>query len=424
MSHAKDLICIGTGVAPLLAAAQALEEGRSVWILNPDRDFFRENSELPIDPFYFSETDFNGLALRARQSDAETIHDKLKPYFPGSFDLVAGEDSYASATSAAAAVRSRSRLWATRDRAQAEDLALHLQEQDVHFQLAEGVRALRYFPGISSRIFSAKHFEETEDYTGILMHRLADIDVDRYRLGLLEFMREKLGSEGVFTGVSQLKVEGRDLDFHSPTQGSHKVEFGEIRIFYTPQLESWIDSFAGTLSRHTQWRSFKNLFQPCFWEKWSLISRDPVDQAWVGQFDGMVVWSENRSISVLHKTENHNSAIPWVSQDSFKNIGNLCHHLLKWERFSLRGVSVYSTLYRSPIGSTHRSPIGSTHRSPIGSTHRSPIGSTHRSPIGSTHRSPKDSSTARLRLRDAISIEGQSSGFLGDIYDAVCGGEP
>lgn len=394
MSHTKDLICIGTGVAPLIAAAQALEEGRSVLVLNPDRDFFRENSELPIDPFYLSEgylknstkvspDDFNTLALRVRQSDAEKVHEKLKPYFPGSFDLISGDDLSPSVAS----VRSRSRLWVTQDRALAEDFALHLQEQDVHFQFAEGVRALRFFPGISSRIFSAKHFEETEDYFGILMHRLADIDVDRYRLGLLDFMREKLGAEGILTHVSQLKIKEKDLYFHSPTQGPMQVEYGEVRFFYTPQMESWMDSIAHGLSQENQWHSFKNMFQPCFWEKWSLISRDPIDPTWVGQFDGMIAWSENRSISILHKTQNSgnanarhaNAMIPWVSHDSFKNIGSLCHQLLKWDRFSLRAVSVYSTFYQV------------------------------------------NRLTSRLRLRDTVTVEGLSSGFLGDIADAVCG---
>lgn len=388
MSHAKDLICIGTGVAPLIAAAQALEEGRTVWILNPDRDFFRENSELPIDPFLDDE-DFNELALRVKRSEAESVHEKLKPYYPGSFDLISGEDIHPSVAS----VRSRSRIWVTQDRAKAEDFALHLQEQDIHFQLAEGVRALRYFPGISSRIFSAKHFEETEDYVGILMHRLADVDIDRYRLGLLDFLREKLGSQGLQTGVSQLVIKGRDLSFHSSTQGSVQVEFGELKFFYTPQLESWMDSIAHSLSRQVQWQLFKNQFQPCFLEKWSLISRDPVDPAWVGQFNGMVAWSENRSISVLHKTQNQRflnplNQIPWVSQDSFKNIGNLCHHLLKWDRFSLRGVSVYSTFHENDQA------------------------------MQKTGRR-----ISRLRLKEAITVEGLSSGFLGDIIDAVCAGD-
>ena len=52
MSLDSDLVIIGTGVAPLVAAQHLSLRGKSVLVLNPERDFFIENSELDLDPLW------------------------------------------------------------------------------------------------------------------------------------------------------------------------------------------------------------------------------------------------------------------------------------------------------------------------------------------------------------------------------------
>ena len=48
--HDSDVALIGTGIAPLIAAAHLISQGKRVLVLNPDFDFFLEDSELPLDP--------------------------------------------------------------------------------------------------------------------------------------------------------------------------------------------------------------------------------------------------------------------------------------------------------------------------------------------------------------------------------------
>ncbi len=50
MTFDSDVALFGTGVAPLVAANHLLVQGKSVLLLNPDWDFFLEDSELPLDP--------------------------------------------------------------------------------------------------------------------------------------------------------------------------------------------------------------------------------------------------------------------------------------------------------------------------------------------------------------------------------------
>ena len=49
-SFDSDVALIGTGLAPLVAASHLLSQGKSVLVLNPDFDFFLEDSELSLDP--------------------------------------------------------------------------------------------------------------------------------------------------------------------------------------------------------------------------------------------------------------------------------------------------------------------------------------------------------------------------------------
>ena len=51
-----EVALLGTGLAPLLAAQALSRQGHSVLLLNPDHDFFRENSELPLEPLLVGES--------------------------------------------------------------------------------------------------------------------------------------------------------------------------------------------------------------------------------------------------------------------------------------------------------------------------------------------------------------------------------
>src|SRR6185437_10249736 len=110
--HDSDVVLIGTGVAPLVAANHLVSQGKSVLVLNPDYDFFLEDSELPLDPMFPLRPEaLTPDALRSQ--DAEHVLGELRPHFPGA---VEGWTAGATAGGGyhdflAPHVRQRNRLW-------------------------------------------------------------------------------------------------------------------------------------------------------------------------------------------------------------------------------------------------------------------------------------------------------------------------
>src|SRR3954471_16675553 len=82
MPSDSDVALVGTGIASLVAAQHLLSQGKSVLVLNPDRDFFLEDSELPLDPL---------LPLPGPARVSESLPDRalaeLRPHFPGAVEF-------------------------------------------------------------------------------------------------------------------------------------------------------------------------------------------------------------------------------------------------------------------------------------------------------------------------------------------------
>ena len=81
-----EVALVGTGIAPLIAAQVLMRRGWRVVVLNPERDFFIENSELPFDPAIAvaprSELGIAELALQR----ADRCREVLGPEFPGALE--------------------------------------------------------------------------------------------------------------------------------------------------------------------------------------------------------------------------------------------------------------------------------------------------------------------------------------------------
>src|SRR6476659_8537756 len=86
-----DYLLVGTGVAPLLAAQQLSAKGHEVSILNPDSDFFLENSELPLDLMNF-ESPTTDISKRFNNNLPEQVYRDLIPEFPGALEMWKEED--------------------------------------------------------------------------------------------------------------------------------------------------------------------------------------------------------------------------------------------------------------------------------------------------------------------------------------------
>src|SRR3954454_2505190 len=103
----SDVALLGTGVAPLIAAQHLLTQGKTVLLLNPDWDFFLEDSELPLDPMFHGKVTID----RLRRSGPEHALAELRPEFPGAVEFWAGKSEVGFHDPEAPHVRQRARLW-------------------------------------------------------------------------------------------------------------------------------------------------------------------------------------------------------------------------------------------------------------------------------------------------------------------------
>lgn len=349
----SDMVLIGTGLAPLVAAQILLRQGKSVLLLNPEYDFFGENSEFAFDPLL----PWKGeeAAHRMHDSDAEAVLAEMRPEFPGSIEMWPGTRT-GFRDALVPFIRSRNRLLIGRQEedswAEREEVALHAMEKGARAQALEGWDALKGFPGISTN-----KIVDPDRFRGISVPKLADVDVVRYRNGVREFVRERLGDERLVVDAGPIEFTAEGVRFrHHGKPANVRVNEG-VLTFWTPKLTSWVLSHAG-----------KYEVKPILpkgvrrWEEWSLLSKDPVDPSSIGMIDDLIVWAEGegdpidtdgRALGVLkpgplHPISAQSDAFrDWenevVSKESFDRISQLCKEFLHWERFTLRSLKVRQT---------------------------------------------------------------------------------
>ena len=361
-----DVAILGTGVAALAAANRLAAEGKSVLLLNPDRDFFGEDSELPLDPLWPVTTETLDPKRLLRNSP-EKAFEELRPDFPGSLEQWFAGESHSASRNAkgqrayrdplAPHVRARSRLWLRTTRSKDWDAIerLYLESSDAGLRprLLEGVLALKKFPGVSARAVSG------EDRRGLLIPRMVDVDVTRYRVGLLEYVREKLGPRGIVSGASQVELAPDGIRYYEGrTPHTTRIREG-VLVFWTPRLNVWVLSQAK--------RAEVQPLRPRgvrLWEEWSLVSRERLDPGIVGMIGDMAVWAEvegspedekfgsdamDRLIVLRpgplvpveafpHAGASSPWGMNWASSESFRDLMSLCQDLMKWEKFSIRSM--------------------------------------------------------------------------------------
>ncbi len=361
MRFDSDVALLGTGLAPLIAASRLLSEGKSVLLLNPDRDFFLEDSELSLDPCLPA---LGSGSLRVERLEAhlpEQAFEVLSPLYPGSIEMwpARANDSDVYHDSSAPHLRARSRLFTGfgQEFARFEDFYVEMEDAGLHPQLLEGLQAGKRFPGVAVA---------SESVRGVLVPRICDVDVIPYRNGVLEFVRERLApgqSERLLCGVSQVEVMPGGVRFRAGG-AAHTARINDgILVFWTPRLTPWIlaqakraeipsDEFARMMPaglRH--------------WEEWSLVSRTAIDPGVVGVTRDLAVWAEIEgspqrrdasSTPALSELEHRLTVLrggrlqsvgsassggeSWVSAESFEALGELLQGFLKWERFSVRAM--------------------------------------------------------------------------------------
>lgn len=350
MSFDSDVALIGTGLAPLIAASYLLNQGKSVLLLNPDFDFFLENSELPLDPLL----PVGRKTLRAERiqgSLPDAALKELRPFFPGSVEFWSEGTTFSGYHDPMAPhVRSRARLWVS-DEGKVdpesvelfEELYVHASDKGLNPQLLEGIPASSRFPGISL---------PRELDRGLLIPKLCDVDVPRYRNGVLEFVRERLGRERMLNEATQIELMQGGLRFY--WEGSPRTaRLSEgVLVFWTPRLSTWILGQAKQFETTPRMPAGIRL-----WEQWSMVSRDELDPGVVGAFNhDLAVWAETEGVpnkgslfqlSILRLGElikggtvrAASQSGGWASKDAFSKLSALCHGFLRWDRFSVRAMT-------------------------------------------------------------------------------------
>lgn len=362
----SDVALLGTGLAPLVAAGRLLSEGKSVLLLNPDWDFFREDSELPLDPLWPLESRVLDPERLARSAPQRAL-DALRPQFPGAIELWPDAKRDGFHDPFAPHVRSRSRLWiapswVAQEWRAIEDFYVETSDAGLNPQILEGISALKRFPGISVHSsLSPAARSHVESLRGLLIPKVSDVDVSRYRNGLLEFVRERLGTERLVREASQIQVTPEGVRFHAEgVPQLAKLKEG-LLVFWTPRLTPWV------------WARAKEVGTPPslplgvrLWEEWSLMSRERVDPSIVGSFENMAAWAEIEGVPTIAggagaegggrlavlragplvpfdadsgaNMSGFRDRTPWASADSFAALARLCHVLLRWEKFSVRSM--------------------------------------------------------------------------------------
>ncbi|MBL7717178.1 MAG: hypothetical protein JNL01_17065 [Bdellovibrionales bacterium] len=356
----SDIVLLGTGVAPLLAAARFLSEGYKVLILNPDGDFFRERSELPLDPLLTSTGEIS--ATRLSRSLPERVTEVIRPFFPGAIETWLGNETSTGASGGttgfkdpmAPHVRARSRFWIDSDTfslrernldwPRLEELYVEASDAGLHPQILQELTAIRRFPGVNR---SSREFESS--YHGLWVPRICDVDVVRYQYGLLEYVRERIGGSRMVTSASQVEWIPEGVRFFDQGQyQTARISKGAI-CFWTPRLTRWIHGIAKKLEA--------TIPQPGgvrVWEDWTLVSRDALDPSVVGVFEDMTVFASYEgapkdpngvhALRVLRP-----GAVVGLEQamrigpeqtagglESFRALERLCGQMLRWSAFSVR----------------------------------------------------------------------------------------
>jgi hypothetical protein len=347
MPFDSDVALVGTGVAPLIAASHLLSQGKSILLLNPDWDFFLENSELSLDPLLHEKLTSDRLA----KNSPEKALEELRPDFPGAIEFWSPHtDSAGYHDREAPHVRQRGRLWiSSLDRNQfwnweeLEDLYVESSDAGLNPQILEGLAATRRFPGFSAY---------PENYRGLFIPKLYDVDTLRYRHGLLEFIRERLGPEKAVCAVNQVDLMPEGIRFHAAgSLKTARIREG-ILVFWTPKLSPWVMNQAKKFESQPKTPRGIRL-----WEEWSINSRESPDPGIVGMFGDMAIWADFEGTPSLQNPTPLKLTVlrsgplitiegihlpaggmSWASANSFGALSHLCHNFLRWDRFSIRSL--------------------------------------------------------------------------------------
>jgi len=355
MQHKTDIVLIGTGLAPLISAMGFLSHGKQVVILNPEKDYFSENSEFSLDPL--NPVDSELTIEKILENKSADVLNKIKPFFPGIVEYSGLQNTKNKEMEnfhdeMAPHVRERARIWVyqkqdLKQKEFFESLYIKCLDNQIKSQMLDSYQVLKFFPGHSGIL--------TEDLSGFVIDDFCDYDVKRFRQGLYDFIQEKLGPDRFINDLSGIELSSKGIKYYSRTAEkrgwSSLMPNDGVYVFWTPKLTQWIlKEIKNSNSKITKDDHL------VLWENWSLVSRERLDHSIIGCFEDLIVRSEidghpgydahqnhyrlsvNRPVMKVKAEEYSSTDLDKrvASIESFEQISRLCKNVLNWEKFSIR----------------------------------------------------------------------------------------
>jgi hypothetical protein len=175
------------------------------------------------------------------------------------------------------------------------------------------------------------------------------VDVERYRIGVMEYVLERVGPQGWFRSVSELERDVRGLRFFAQGRTQTLTVRENIGLFWTPRLTPWV---RGAFEQEGMKKPPLQPLGMRDWEEWSLVSRAPLDPSSVGIFEDLIVWADfegsprlgSERLKVMRAGERvsafdaRRDSRDWAGAGSFESLSRLCQEFMEWEGFSVRGL--------------------------------------------------------------------------------------
>jgi len=386
-----DYLLVGNGLAPLIASQWLLNHGKKVAILNPEPDFFLENSELPLDPLFPLRSYLDriparetGIPGRVERAQVQNCLEELRPFYPGTLEYVSLEGQREWRKKAefhdekAPHLRARTRVWLASSFQESDTSLNHdlLDEMYIRFadlglnpQLLHGLTAVRRFP--FSGILPAE--EQDQKFRAIQLSGGFDLDLDRYRSGILDFLRERLGPRAMICSAgamdfggdgpsSQLGTRVR-VSVHGRSQVFHAQN---TVVFWTPKITPFIRPLFQSSAEEGALLKRKVRL----WERSKVLSKTWTDPQFIGAHRDLFVWADVEGSQRDANTQNilnvlragpifdhaelmrERSHATWVNRESIKDTSALFLDLLRWQNFTVRSLETSFTFVPQPGDST------------------------------------------------------------------------
>lgn len=299
-----DYVLVGTGLSTLLSLKLILDQGGTAILLNPEREFFSENSELDFSPVFELEQRSFLSAENFRRLQSEVVFEELSPHFPGPFNPL---------------IKNRRLVWmGKRGDPEWEQLELSSVQgfvEGAKVKERDLTELENVFPGLDGR------------FRGYELGKYSEVDSASYREGLLQFLSQKYSGSLLLAGVGSIRFSGKSIRFFAEGKLQQVRIKKSMIVCWTPRLSPWI-------AREFQ----KNSGRSALWEDWLIHTRAPVDPTMVVFLEGFWIRPQGDRIcvSTMRRVPAQDTQRELFNEESFSRLRKLCHYYFNWTSIRLR----------------------------------------------------------------------------------------